>query len=170
MKTSKKIKVSLSDVQEARQELKKYLSPSPLILNSWLSEAYKCELYLKMENMQPNGSFKIRRATYKISTLTPKERKRGVIAASAGNHAQGVAWGSKKLGVSALIVMPKNAPLMKIQNTRNLGAEVILEGDHYDEAYEAAKKMAKKTGRGLVRAFEDQAEFAAQGTGGLKIY
>src|SRR3954451_3401061 len=124
MASSKAFKVTLADVQEAKNELSKYIHPSPCIMNPWLSETYGCELYLKLENMQPIGSFKIRGATYRISRLTAKERKRGVVAASAGNHAQGVAWGSRKLGVSALIVMPKGASLVKVQNTRALGAEV----------------------------------------------
>ena len=166
---SKKIKVTLSDIQEAKQVLKKYLPVSPLLYNPWLSETFDCELYLKMENMQPIGSFKIRGATYRISKLTASERKRGVIAASAGNHAQGVAWGSRKLGVDALIVMPKSAPLMKIQNTKLLGAEVVLEGDNYDEAFAAAQKIAKKTGRFYIHAFEDRDVIAGQGTVGLEI-
>lgn len=165
----KKIKVTLADIQEARQTLKNYLPASPLLLNTWLSEALGCELYLKMENMQPIGSFKIRGATYKISRLSPAERKKGVIAASAGNHAQGVAWGSRKLGVNALIVMPKSAPLMKAQNTRMLGAEVVLEGENYDEAFVAAQRMAKKTGRVFVHAFEDNDVIAGQGTLGLEV-
>ena len=103
------LNVSLADVRKAQAEIQKYFPPTPLVLNSRLSEALGCELYLKLENMQPIGSFKIRGATYKISRLSPEQRKRGVIAASAGNHAQGVAWGSRKLGVSALIVMPDRA-------------------------------------------------------------
>ena len=165
----KKIKITLSDIQEAKQVLKKYLPVSPLLYNSWLSETYDCELYLKMENMQPIGSFKIRGATYKISKMTASERKRGVIAASAGNHAQGVAWGSRKLGVNALIIMPKSAPLMKIQNTRLLGAEVVLEGDNYDESFAIAQKIARKSGRVYIHAFEDRDVIAGQGTVGLEI-
>lgn len=163
------LNVSLSDIQEARQVLNKLLPPSPLLLNPWLSEMFQCEIYLKMENMQPIGSFKIRGATYKIARLTPEEKKRGVIAASAGNHAQGVAWGSRQLGVDALIYMPKGAPLMKVQNTRSLGAAVVLEGENYDEAYTAARAMAKKTGRVFVHAFEDRQVIAGQGTVALEL-
>jgi threonine dehydratase len=169
MKSARTMNVTLADVQAARQELKKYLTPSPLLLNSWLSESFGCELYLKLENMQPIGSFKIRGATYKISQLTAQERKRGVIAASAGNHAQGVAWGSRKLGVNALIVMPRIAPLMKVQNTRALGADVHLEGENYDEAFAAAQGLARKTGRVFVHAFEDPQVIAGQGTAGLEL-
>src|SRR3954462_2203580 len=96
--------VTLADLQQARTELTKYIPPTPLVLNSWLSEALGCELYLKLENMQPIGSFKIRGATYKIARLSAEQKAKGVVAASAGNHAQGVAWGSRKLGVNAMIV------------------------------------------------------------------
>lgn len=161
--------MSLSDVQDAQRVIRSYLQPTPLLRNSWLSDLYQCDLYLKLENMQPIGSFKIRGALYKISKLSASEKRRGVIAASAGNHAQGVAWGSKQLGVKALIVMPKGAPLVKVQNTRALGAEIVLEGDNYDQAYAHAMKLAKKTGRVFVHAFDDPAVIAGQGTMGLEI-
>jgi threonine dehydratase len=119
--------------------------------------------------MQPIGSFKIRGATYKISRLSKTERKRGVIAASAGNHAQGVAWGSRKIGARALIVMPKNAPLVKVQNTKALGAEVVLAGDTYQDAFDEAQRIARKTGRVFVHAFEDEHVIAGQGTVALEI-
>ena len=165
----KKFGVSLAQIQEARRELYRYIQPSPLLLNAWLSEQYDCKVYLKLENMQPIGSFKLRGATYRISQLSASERKKGVIAASAGNHAQGVAWGSRQLGVSALIVMPTNAPLVKIQNTKALGAEVVLEGENFDQAMEVARKLARKTHRVFVHAFEDPAVIAGQGTVGLEI-
>ncbi|MBY0472369.1 threonine ammonia-lyase [bacterium] len=165
----KSFEVTLENIQDANKVLKTYLPASPLLRNSWLSDTFGCDLYLKLENMQPIGSFKIRGATYKISKLKPEERAKGVIAASAGNHAQGVAWGSKKLGTSALIVMPKSAPLMKIQNTKSLGAEVVLEGDRYDEAYAHAQELAKKTGRVFIHAFEDPEVIAGQGSIGLEI-
>jgi threonine dehydratase len=165
----KGFQVTLADIQEAKNELHQYLPPSPLLFNPWLSEAMGCEIYLKLENMQPIGSFKIRGATYKISKLTAKQKKLGVIAASAGNHAQGVAWGSKKMGCHALIVMPKTASLMKIQNTKALGADVVLEGLNYDEAFVHAKKMSEKTGKVLIHAFEDEAIIAGQGTIALEI-
>lgn len=165
----KKPSVRLSDIQIARDVLKKYLPSSPLLHNPWMSDTLGCELYLKLENMQPIGSFKIRGATYRISQLSAAEKKRGVIAASAGNHAQGVAWGSKQLGVKALIVMPKSAPLVKIKNTESLGAEIVLEGDNYDEAFQAAQKIAKKTGRVYIHAFDDPQVIAGQGTVALEI-
>lgn len=161
--------VTLADVQDANRVIRSYLAPTPLLRNSWLSELYHCDIYLKLENMQPIGSFKIRGALYRISKLSASEKKKGVIAASAGNHAQGVAWGSKQLGVKSLIVMPKGAPLVKVQNTGALGAEVVLEGDNYDQAYAHALQLAKKTGRIFVHAFDDPAVIAGQGTMGLEI-
>lgn len=161
--------VHLKDIEAARAELSKNLTPTPLLFNPWLSEALGCQLYLKLENMTQIGSFKIRGATYKISKLTDEERKRGVIAASAGNHAQGVAWGSLIYGVNALIVMPKNAPLNKVQNTRALKAELHLEGDNYEEAFAAAQRVQKETGRVFVHAYQDPLVIAGQGTVGLEI-
>jgi threonine dehydratase len=163
------IKTTLDDVRQARSVLSRWLQPSPLIHNAWLSEEFGCEIYLKMENMTPIGSFKIRGATYRISQLTEAERKAGVICASAGNHAQGVAWGSRTLGVRARIVMPKSAPLMKVQNTRALGADVILFGDSYDEAYSEARRLQQETGAVFVHAFDDEQVVAGQGTVGLEI-
>src|SRR3954468_14649502 len=161
--------VTLADIQQAKAELRKYLPPTPLVLNSWLSESLGCELYLKLENMQPIGSFKIRGATYKISQLSDEQKAKGVIAASAGNHAQGVAWGSRKLGVKSMIVMPKGAALVKVQNTKALGAEVLFEGDTFEEAFAAAREHEKKTGRVFVHAYEDADVIAGQGTVGLEI-
>jgi threonine dehydratase len=161
--------VTLKDIKKAQSVLEKILEPTPLVRNAWLSEAFGCDLFLKLETFQPVGSFKIRGATYKISQLTESEKKCGVIAASAGNHAQGVAWGSRHFGVNALIVMPKNAPIVKIQNTKMLGAQVRLEGDTYDEAYACARGIAQETGRVYIHAFEDPHVIAGQGTIGLEL-
>ncbi|MDR3606903.1 MAG: threonine ammonia-lyase [Oligoflexia bacterium] len=159
----------LADIQDAKREILRYLEPSPLIRNAWLSELLGCELYLKLENMQPIGSFKIRGAIYKISKLTAEERKRGVIAASAGNHAQGVAWAARRLGVRALIVMPKGAPLVKIQNTQALGAEIVLAGENYDEAFSHAQMVAQTSKMVMIPAFADQYVIAGQGTVALEL-
>lgn len=164
------IDVKLSDIEAARQTLGKWLTPTALLMNPWLSERLGCKIYLKLENMQPVGSFKIRGATNKIANLSPAQKKKGVISASAGNHAQGVAWGSSICGVEATIVMPVTAPLVKVQNTRALGAKVILEGQHYDESVECAKKIAKKTKKIYIPAFEDAHVIAGQGTIGLEIF
>jgi len=165
----KKNGVTLASIREASEVLGKYLVPSPLLHNEWMSASYGCDIYLKLENMQPIGSFKIRGATNKIAHLTARERRKGVIAASAGNHAQGVAWGAKKLGVKATIVMPRGAPLVKVQNTEKLGAEVILAGDTYDECFAFTQKLAKKTGKVLIHAFDDPEVIAGQGTVALEL-
>ena len=162
-------KITFEQVQEANALLSKILTPTPLIYNEWLSRSYGCEVYLKLESVQPIGSFKIRGATYKISKLTDAERKKGVIAASAGNHAQGVAWGAKYFHTSALIVMPETAPLTKITNTQALGATVHLEGESYDDSFQAAQRIMKETGRTYVHAFHDADVIAGQGTTALEI-
>lgn len=163
------LNVTLAQIHDAHKVLAPLLPATPLVRNPWLSEELGCDLYLKLENMQPIGSFKIRGATYRISRLTKAERKRGVICASAGNHAQGVAWGSRVLGVKALIVMPKSAPLVKVRNTQALGAEIVLHGNSYDEAKAHAATLARKTKRVLIPAFEDAEIIAGQGTVGLEI-
>lgn len=162
-------KVSSADIKQAHLVLSRFLVPSPLVYNAWLSSLYRCEVYLKLENMQPIGSFKIRGTTYKLSQLNAAEKRRGVIAASAGNHAQGVAWASRLYGTKALIVMPTSAPLVKIQNTKALGAEIELVGDGYEEAYQAARAMERKTKRVFVHAYDDPEVIAGQGTAGLEI-
>ncbi len=163
------LRVRLEDIENARHELRSFLTPTPLVRNAWLSDHFGCDLYFKLETMQPIGSFKIRGATFKILKLSAQQRRRGVIAASAGNHAQGVAWGSRRLGCKATIVMPTNAPLTKIQNTKALGAEVILQGTRYDECYEIALKLSKLKKLTMVHAYEDADVIAGQGTIGLEI-
>jgi threonine dehydratase len=161
--------VTLADIQAAQAVLSGILPPTPLVRNEWLSRHYGCEVYLKLETFQPVGSFKIRGATYSISKLSQDSRKRGVVAASAGNHAQGVAWGARHFDTSALIVMPESASLMKISNTQALGATVHLEGDSYDECFQAAQRIMHETGRTYVHAFHDADVIAGQGTVGLEI-
>tara|TARA_Y100000590_G_scaffold81905_1_gene91205 strand:+ start:5920 stop:7137 length:1218 start_codon:yes stop_codon:yes gene_type:complete len=162
--------IQWTDIQNADQLIQSLLSPTPLVQSRWLSEELKKQVYLKLETLQPIGSFKLRGATYRISTLSEKERKQGVIAASAGNHSQGVAWGAKIMGVDAQIVMPESAPLVKIQNTQNLGAKVHLYGSNYDEAYEYAKTIAEKENRIFIHAFDDPGVIAGQATTGMEIF
>jgi threonine dehydratase len=162
--------ISLEQIRQAQVELRRLLPPTPLLKNEWLSEKYGRNIYLKLENMQPVGSFKIRGATYKIARLTEAQRAAGVITASAGNHAQGVAWGARQYGVKSTIVMPKGAAIVKVQNTRSLGAEVVLAGETYDEAYEAALELSQKSGAFYIPAFEDSDVIAGQGTVGLEIF
>ncbi len=163
------IKLKLEDIEKAQHILQEFLEPTPLLLNSWISEKLNCKVYLKLENMQPIGSFKIRGATNKIASLSAAERKKGIVAASAGNHAQGVAWGAKKFKTKATIVMPENASLTKIQNTKALGAEIVLSGENYEQAYTVAMDLVKKTKAVFVHAYEDPYVIAGQGTAGLEI-
>lgn len=150
--------------KKARKIVSEAISPSPLIYNEWLSGKYGCEIYLKLENMLPIGSFKMRGATVKISQLTAAEKKQGVLAVSAGNHAQGVAWAAKKFGIKATIIMPVGSPLTKIRNTENLGAEVILHGNSIEEGFQFAQEMMKKKKMVFVHPFHDPLVIAGQGT------
>lgn len=126
-------------------------------------------VYLKLENLQRTGSFKVRGASYKIATLSPQEKERGVIACSAGNHAQGVALAARKEGIKAVICMPEGAPLSKIEATRNLGAQVVLCPGVYDDAYNKALELQEQEGYTFVHPFNDPAVIAGQGTVGLEI-
>jgi threonine dehydratase len=161
--------ITLEDIKEAQRTLKNVVHRTALAYSSVLSEVTGGEIYLKMENLQKTGSFKIRGAYNKIAHLSEEERKRGVVAASAGNHAQGVALAAQIFGIPATIVMPKYAPLSKITKTKNLGAQVILEGNVFDEAYEAALRIQEKTGAVFVHPFNDPHVIAGQGTIGLEI-
>jgi threonine dehydratase len=163
------IKIDLAEIERANQFMRTIIDPTPLLKNTWLSKQLGFECYLKLESMLPVGSFKLRGAAYKISKLSPTQKKKGVICASAGNHAQGVAWASKMLGTTAVVVMPKSASLVKVQNTKALGAQVILHGTNYDEAYDEAKRISRVTGKAFVHAFEDSDVVAGQGTIGLEL-
>ena len=142
---------------------------TPLIHSPTFSDLTNSEIYLKEEFRQKTGSFKIRGAYYKIKSLSEEEKKQGVVAASAGNHAQGVALASSLENISCTIVMPKNASPAKVAATRGYGANVILEGMNYDEAYSKAKEIAKETGATIIQAFDDPQIIAAQGVIGLEI-
>ena len=126
-------------------------------------------VYLKAENLQRSGAYKIRGATYKLSRLTPEERARGVIAASAGNHAQGVAIAAAALGVPCTIVMPTGAPLAKVTATQSYGATVVLHGDTYNDAYAHAERLREETGATCIQAYDDPDIIAGQGTLGLEV-
>lgn len=163
------MKIKLSDFKLASKELRKHIAPSPLIYNEWLSKQYNCEIYLKLENMLPIGSFKMRGATYKISGLTAAEKKQGVLAVSAGNHAQGVAWAAQKFGVKATIIMPEGSPLTKIKNTESLGAKVILHGQSIEDGFDYAKVLMKKKKMTFVHPYNDPAVIAGQGSVGFEL-
>ncbi|MBY0515919.1 MAG: threonine ammonia-lyase [Bacteriovoracaceae bacterium] len=163
------MKPTFKEFQAASKVLSKIIDPTPLIKNEWLSLQYDCEVWLKLENMLPIGSFKMRGATYKISTLTAAEKKRGVLAVSAGNHAQGVAWAAKRFGVDATIVMPEGSPLTKIRNTESLGAKVVLHGASIEECFEHAEQMMKKKPMTFIHPYKDPSVICGQGSIGFEL-
>lgn len=158
------MKIDSQLFKKAQKIVSEAIDPSPLIHNEWLSNSYGCDIYLKLENMLPIGSFKMRGATFKISQLTAAEKKQGVLAVSAGNHAQGVAWAAKRFGIKATIIMPLGSPLTKIRNTENLGAEVILHGNSIEECFQHAQEMMKKKKMIFVHPYHDPLVIAGQGT------
>ena len=154
---------------KAKEKLSKVLLETHLIYSPIFSKESGNKVFIKPENLQKTGSFKIRGAYNKISNLTDAEKKRGVIASSAGNHAQGVAYGAKESGIKAVIVMPKSTPLIKVESTKQYGAEVILYGDVYDDAYKKAKELEEKEGYVFVHPFNDEDVLDGQGTIALEI-
>ena len=154
---------------KAKEKLSKVLLETHLIYSPIFSKESGNKVFIKPENLQKTGSFKIRGAYNKISNLTDAEKKRGVIASSAGNHAQGVAYGAKESGIKAVIVMPKSTPLIKVESTKQYGAEVILHGDVYDDAYKKAKELEEKEGYVFVHPFNDENVLDGQGTIALEI-
>jgi threonine dehydratase len=161
--------ISLTEIKAAAQAAKGVVKDTPLEFSATFSEMAGCEVYLKLENLQKTGSFKIRGAYNKINSLSAEERAHGVIAASAGNHAQGVAYAARIAGVKATIVMPEVAPLSKIMATRGYGANVVLHGMVYDDAFQRAAELQKENGQTFVHAFNDAKVIAGQGTVGLEI-
>jgi threonine dehydratase len=162
--------LTLEKFEEASEIVKKVTSETKLIYSEYLSNQTGNKVYLKPENMQLTGAYKLRGAYYKISTLSPEEREKGLITASAGNHAQGVAYAAKKYGVHASIVMPTTTPLMKVNRTKSYGAEVILKGDVYDEACEYAYQLADEKGYTFIHPFDDLAVATGQGTIAMEIF
>ncbi len=162
--------LTLEKFEEASEMVKKVTSETKLIYSEYLSNQTGNKVYLKPENMQLTGAYKLRGAYYKISTLSPEEREKGLITASAGNHAQGVAYAAKKYGVKAVIVMPTTTPLMKVNRTKGYGAEVILKGDVYDEACEYAYQLAEEKGYTFIHPFDDLAVATGQGTIAMEIF
>ena len=159
----------LEDFVKAKEKLSKVLLETHLIHSPIFSKESGNVVYIKPENLQKTGSFKIRGAYNKISNLTEEEKKRGVIASSAGNHAQGVAYGARELGIKAVIVMPKSTPLIKVESTKQYGAEVVLHGDVYDDAYKKAKELEEKESYVFVHPFNDEDVLDGQGTIALEI-
>jgi threonine dehydratase len=161
--------VTIADIWEAYKLLKPRLHHTPLAPSRTLHDITGADIYLKAENMQRSGSFKVRGASYKISRLSKEEYSGGVIAASAGNHAQGVAIAAAQYNISCTIVMPETAPLAKVTATQGYGAEVVLHGFTYDDAYQYCLELQQQTGATFIHAFDDPDIIAGQGTLGLEM-
>lgn len=162
--------LELRDFEEASEAVAKVTQETKLVYSDYLSGITGNKVYLKPENMQLTGAYKLRGAYYKISTLTDKERSKGLITASAGNHAQGVAYAAKCYGVKATIVMPTTTPLIKVNRTKGYGADVVLYGDVYDEACAKAYELAKENGYTFIHPFDDPAVATGQGTIAMEIF
>ncbi|AQW85417.1 threonine deaminase [Campylobacter pinnipediorum subsp. caledonicus] len=161
--------VLLNKIIQAKRMIAGFVDKTPFAYSPKLSALCNANIFLKEENLQRTGAYKIRGAYNKISNLSEEERKRGVVAASAGNHAQGVAISAREFNAKAVIVMPESTPLLKIAGTKSLGAEVILSGNNFDEAYEFATKYAKKHQMSFIHPFNDEYVMAGQGTIGLEM-
>jgi threonine dehydratase len=160
---------TLADVEAARGRVIGHARVTPVYGSETLSRRAQRKVWLKAENLQRTGSFKVRGAVNKLSQLGDEERAAGVIAASAGNHGQAVAWAARELGIKATVFMPQDAPMAKIEATRNYGAETVLAGAGFDESLAAATDRARETSATFVHAFEDEAVIAGQGTIGLEL-
>ena len=161
--------LNIDKINEAHERIKGTIVETPLSFAPLLSNIATCEVYLKKENLQVTGAFKIRGAFNKIASLSEDKRSCGVVAASAGNHAQGVALSASKFGIKAVIVMPESTPLTKVDGVRHYGAEVILHGSNYDEAYAYALEYGEQNSLTFIHPFEDEEVIAGQGTLGLEI-
>ncbi|MBQ0027771.1 MAG: threonine ammonia-lyase [Lachnospiraceae bacterium] len=162
--------LTLKEFEEASEAVSKVAQETKLIYSDYLSRQTGNKVYLKPENMQFTGAYKLRGAYYKISTLTEEDRAKGLITASAGNHAQGVAYAARCFGAKATIVMPTTTPLIKVNRTKSYGAEVVLYGDVYDEACEHAYKLANEHGYTFIHPFDDPAVATGQGTIAMEIF
>ncbi len=160
---------TIQDIVRAREILYKSIRKTPLLRSNTFSKIIGTNIYLKLESFQTTGSFKVRGAFVKINMLSVEQRKHGVIAASAGNHAQGVAYGASNKNIPCTIVMPQNASPAKIAATKSYGAKVVLSGSDYDECSIAAQEMAKEEGRAIIHAFDDPQVISGQGTIGLEL-
>lgn len=161
--------LTIEKFEEASELVKQVTNPTKLVYSDYLSEQSQGKVYLKPENMQHTGAYKLRGAYYKISTLSEEDRQKGLITASAGNHAQGVAYAAKKYGCKATIVMPTVTPLIKVNRTKSYGAEVILHGDVYDDACAYAYELAEEHGYTFVHPFDDLDVATGQGTIAMEI-
>ncbi|TWO24558.1 threonine ammonia-lyase [Campylobacter insulaenigrae] len=156
--------IELNKIYQAKQKISEFILKTPFVHSSFLSDFLHTDIFLKCENLQKTGAYKIRGAYNAIANLSEKQKAQGVIAASAGNHAQGVAISAKKFGIKAVIVMPEATPLLKVSATKNLDAQVILKGDNFDEAYAFALNYAKQYNLNFIHPFENENIMAGQGT------
>ena len=161
--------LTLDKFEEAAETVGRVTLETKLVYSEYFSDQTGNKVYIKPENMQYTGAYKVRGAYYKISTLSEEERAKGLITASAGNHAQGVAYAAKKYGAKAVVVMPTTTPLMKVNRTKSYGAEVVLHGDVYDEACEYAMKLAEEKGYTFIHPFNDLTVATGQGTIAMEI-
>ena len=161
--------LTLDKFEEAAETVGRVTLETKLVYSEYFSDQTGNKVYIKPENMQYTGAYKVRGAYYKISTLSEEERAKGLITASAGNHAQGVAYAAKKYGAKAVVVMPTTTPLMKVNRTKSYGAEVVLYGDVYDEACEYAMKLAEEKGYTFIHPFNDEIVATGQGTIAMEI-
>ena len=161
--------LAIEDFEEASERVKDVTLETKLIYSPSFSDATGNKVYLKPENLQRTGAYKVRGAYYKISTLSPEDRAKARITASAGNHAQGVAYAAKRYGVPAVIVMPKTTPYIKVERTKALGAQVVLAGDVYDEAHDEAERLADEHGYTFIQPFDDPVVATGQGTIAVEI-
>ncbi|HVN91636.1 MAG TPA: threonine ammonia-lyase [Candidatus Binataceae bacterium] len=161
--------VTIDDIEQARRRLRTILKPTPLLRSATIDRMLEAEVYLKPENLQKTGSFKIRGAYNRIVAVSPEEAVRGVIAASAGNHGQALSYAATRAGIKATIVMPRTAAIAKVDATRGYGQTVVLEGVDYPAARDAAGKLCEQTGATFVDAYDDPFVIAGQGTIGLEI-
>ncbi|MCI8594200.1 MAG: pyridoxal-phosphate dependent enzyme, partial [Oscillospiraceae bacterium] len=162
--------MTLEEFKAARNVLSGVLNETRLIHSAAFSKATGNHVYIKPENMQVTGAYKIRGAYYKISTLTEEQKSRGLITASAGNHAQGVAYAAQAAGVSATICMPSTTPLVKVNNTKDYGAKVVLQGATFDDAADLAVQMAEEEGLTYIPPFNDLTVATGQGTIAYEIF
>lgn len=161
--------VTLQDILKAKKAIAAYAKQTPLIKSEYLSKLCQADIYLKLENLQPTHSFKMRGVMNKLLNLTAEEKAKGVVTASAGNHGQAVAFGAKELGFSAKIVVPTNTPQVKVEGIKRWGAELLLFGANYPESEAKAKQLAQESGRLYISPYNDQYIIAGHGTAGIEI-
>ena len=169
MRSERDVALSAVEILKAKKNLEGIVYRTPLTYSKILSEISGAEMYLKWENLQKTGSFKLRGAYNKVCSLTQEERRKGVVTASSGNHGLAVAFVANRMGIKATVVVPENAPKIKVERCRAFGAEVVLKGANYDESLIHCKKMVSERGASYIPAFEDYQVIAGQGTIGCEI-